>query len=153
MPPAASRAAALTPGIVHVFTDGACEGNPGPAGCAAVLCYNGHVKEFSRSLGRATNNIAELRAILHALELITKRDVPVKVYTDSTYALGVLSNAAWKPRENLELIARIKDLIATFSSVEFVKVPGHRHVRYNNRADQLARAALKPGCTRQREKD
>lgn len=143
MPPAASRAAALAPGIVHIFTDGACEGNPGPAACAAVLYYDGRVKEFSRSLGRATNNIAELSAILHALELIKDRSVPVKVYTDSAYALGVLTNTAWKPRENLDLIARIKELATTFSCLEFVKVPAHRNIRYNNRADQLARAALK----------
>ena len=142
---AAARPAALAPGVVHVFTDGACQGNPGLAGCAAVLYYNGRVKEFSRALGRATNTIAELSAILHALELIKNRAVPVKVYTDSAYVLGVLSNPRWKPRENLDLIARIKARAAQFSSIEFVKVPGHRSVRYNNRADQLARAAVRAG--------
>jgi len=141
----ATRPAALAPGIVHVFTDGACKGNPGPAACAAVLYYNGRVKEFSRPLGHATNNIAELSAILHALELIKNRTVPVKVYTDSAYALGVLANPRWKPRENLDLIARIKELAAQFSSVEFVKVSGHRNVRHNVRADQLARAAVRAG--------
>ncbi len=145
----AARAAALAPGTIHVFTDGACDGNPGPAACGVVLCFNGRIKELSHHLGRATNNIAELSAILHGLQMIKKRDLPVRVYADSAYAIGVLSNPAWKPRENVELIARIKELIGHFSDLRFIKVAGHRGVRYNERADRLARAALRQSLNRQ----
>ncbi|MCX7004588.1 MAG: ribonuclease HI, partial [bacterium] len=47
-------------GVIQVYTDGACTGNPGPAGCGVVLVFKDHVKEMSEYLGEATNNIAEL---------------------------------------------------------------------------------------------
>ncbi|MCX7848207.1 MAG: ribonuclease HI [bacterium] len=142
MPAPHNTARPLAPDVIHVFTDGACAGNPGPAACAAVLWYNGHIKEIARPLGQATNNIAELSAIREALQRIKRRSIPVKIYTDSAYAYGVLNNPSWKPRENLALIAQIKRLLQQFASVEFVKVPAHAQVPYNLRADQLARSAL-----------
>lgn len=138
----ASPSPPLSPDTIHVFTDGACHGNPGFAACAAVLYYNGHVREITRPLGHATNNIAELSAILCALEHIKRRAIPVIVYTDSAYAFGVLTNPSWHPRENLDLIARINRLREKFASLRFVKVPGHRNVPLNRRADALARATL-----------
>jgi ribonuclease HI len=76
---------------IHVFTDGACSGNPGPAGVGVVLYYNEHKKEISKFIGNATNNIAELTAIKIGLEAIksTYRNLPVIIYTDSAYSLKI----------------------------------------------------------------
>jgi ribonuclease HI len=127
---------------ICIFTDGACSGNPGPAGIGAVLRYKGNYKEVSRYLGTATNNIAELEAIKIALGMVKNRDLPVIVFTDSSYALGVLSQG-WKARENQALIAQLKDLAATFRNLKFIKVRGHAGHPDNERADRLAVQSLK----------
>ncbi|MEO1234542.1 MAG: RNase H family protein, partial [Myxococcota bacterium] len=81
---------------VLCFTDGSCRGNPGPAGSGAcVWLPSGRRGEASRSLGRATNNVAELTAIGLALELLDEegvaQDHPGAIFTDSAYAHGVLA--------------------------------------------------------------
>ncbi len=124
--------------VITVYTDGASSGNPGPAGLGVVLLYRAHRKEISRALGVATNNVAELTAVKVALETIRNRKLPVRIHTDSTYVIGVLAGG-WKAKENLDLIAEIRSLIADFASVEFVKVPAHAGVTENERADELAR--------------
>src|SRR5205814_508608 len=68
---------------IHVWTDGACEGNPGPAGLGVVIIDGGEHRELSEYLGQGTNNIAELTAILRGLESIADRKRPVIVYSDS----------------------------------------------------------------------
>ena len=126
---------------VHVWTDGACTGNPGPAGLGVVVLDGAQRHERSEYLGHGTNNIAELTAVLRGLELITDRQRPVLVYTDSSYAIGVLS-MGWKAKANVELVAEIRAAITTFRDVRFVKVPGHAGVPENERCDQLARDAI-----------
>ena len=126
---------------VHVWTDGACTGNPGPAGLGVVVLDGAQRHERSEYLGHGTNNIAELTAVLRGLELITDRQRPVLVYTDSSYAIGVLS-MGWKAKANVELVAEIRAAIATFRDVRFVKVPGHAGVPENERCDELARNAI-----------
>jgi ribonuclease HI len=127
---------------ICIFTDGACSGNPGPAGIGAVLRYKDNYKEVSRYLGIATNNIAELEAIKIALGMVKNRDLPVIVFTDSSYALGLLTQG-WKARENQALIAELKDLAATFRNLKFIKVRGHAGHPDNERADRLAVQSLK----------
>ena len=79
----------------------------GPAGAGAVLLFRDHVKEVSVFLGETTNNVAELTAVRTALQLVRKRDLPVRVLTDSTYVIGVLTGAM-KAKANAELIAAIR---------------------------------------------
>ena len=138
---AASTSIDPRPGSVALYADGACTGNPGPAGAGAVLLYKGHRKEISQYLGLGTNNIAELTAILLGLEAIRQPEAPVDVLTDSAYSIGVLSKN-WKPKANQDLIARIRHELRRFSDLRFVKVPGHSGVPENERADQLARDAI-----------
>ncbi len=134
----AQPAPAVKPGAVLAYTDGACTGNPGPAGLGVVVLGEGGV-ELSEYLGHATNNIAELTAILRALERVP-RDKPAVVHTDSQYAIGVLQKG-WKAKANQELIATIKRALSG-RDVTLVYVRGHAGVTWNERCDQLAREAV-----------
>ena len=129
------------------YTDGACTGNPGPAGAGFVIILpDGKIWEGFESLGMGTNNIAELMAVLRALEAVTRGKALV-VHTDSKYAIGVLT-AGWKAKANQDLIARIRGLLERRPEVSFVYVPGHAGVPMNERADELAREAVRTGSSR-----
>ena len=130
--------------VVRIFTDGASSGNPGPSGIGAVLEYGDHTKEISRFIGQSTNNIAELEAIRAGLLEMRVKDVPVRIYTDSNYAFGVLS-LNWRPKKNLDVIAAIRQLMEEFCDVKLIKVKGHAGHRQNERADDLARSAIRGG--------
>jgi ribonuclease HI len=123
------------------YTDGACSGNPGPAGLGVVLMHGESHRELSEYLGTATNNVAELTAILRALEAVPQPDETVAVHTDSQYAIGVLQKG-WKAKANQELIASIKACMRPFTKLRLVYVPGHAGVPLNERADVLARMAV-----------
>jgi ribonuclease HI len=129
---------------IAIFTDGACSGNPGPAGIGIVMRYKGHEKEISRHIGQATNNIAELEAIRTALAEVKNQSLPVVVYTDSSYALGILTKG-WKAKQNLELVSEIRNLMKRFKDLHWVKVKGHAGHPENERADQLAVEAIRNG--------
>jgi ribonuclease HI len=139
---AASRRAAEAERVVHVYTDGACAGNPGPAGIGVVLQYGSQRKEISDFIGEATNNIAELQAIQRGLAAVKNRRLPVRVYTDSSYAYGILS-LNWKPQKNKDLIAAIRRSMAAFADLKLVKVRGHHGIEENERADELATSAIR----------
>jgi ribonuclease HI len=128
---------------IVVYTDGACTGNPGPAGIGVVILDGKQRREISEYLGQGTNNIAELAAIERALEAVAAPDRarPVLVHSDSSYAIGLLSKG-WKAKANGELVARIRDLARGFSDLRFVKVRGHSGVAENERCDELARRAI-----------
>ena len=143
----ASRAAANTPGRrpIVIYTDGACTGNPGPAGIGVVIIDGDKRRELSEYLGTGTNNIAELTAILRALEVLDDlpdaRTRPVRVHSDSAYSLGLLTRN-WKAKANTELVARLRALAHTFPRLELIKVKGHAGIPDNERADELARQAI-----------
>lgn len=149
---ATAAAAALAPGAVPahawtVYADGACSGNPGPAGLGIVLVApNGTIAEGFEYLGVATNNVAELTGILRAAEIVPDGDAAV-VHTDSQYAIGVLTKG-WKAKANQELIAGIKVALARRSGWRIVYVPGHSGVPLNERADELAREAVRTRASR-----
>ena len=130
-----------------VYVDGACSDNPGPAGLGIVLVapdltmYDGY--EY---LGDATNNIAELTAILRAVELVPVGDVAV-VYTDSQYSIGVLTKD-WRPKKNQELIARTRKAFELRRDWSLRYVPGHVGVKLNERADELARESVSRRASR-----
>lgn len=154
-PPPPPRAARRVPSAsapedarcVHVYTDGASSGNPGPSGIGVVLLQGAHRREIAEYIGIATNNIAELRAIQRGLSALKKKDLPVRVYTDSSYAHGVLT-LDWKAKKNQELIAAIRRELQAFSDLKLIKVEGHRGVVENERADRLAVSAIQDAARR-----
>jgi ribonuclease HI len=125
---------------IEIWTDGACSGNPGPMGIGVVIIDGPQRREKGEYLGVGTNNIAELTAIERGIDLSGGADRRLRVYTDSSYAIGVLSKG-WKAKANQELIARLRRRLAPLD-VEFVKVSGHAGVPENERCDELARDAI-----------
>jgi ribonuclease HI len=129
---------------IQVWTDGACTGNPGPAGLGVVIVDGADTRELSEYLGQGTNNIAELMAILRGLEQVKDRSRPVYVYTDSQYSIGLLTKP-WKAKKNVELVAELRELCRAFPELHFVKVAGHAGIPLNERVDELARDAITRG--------
>jgi ribonuclease HI len=129
-------------GTVIVYADGACSGNPGPAGIGVVIQDAQGRRELSQFLGEGTNNIAELTAVLEAAHAIEDHDCPVRIHTDSKYAIGVLS-MGWKAKANTELIGRVREALKPFKDLQLIHVPGHAGVLLNERADALAVQAVK----------
>lgn len=134
------------PGTVIAYADGACTGNPGPAGLGVVILDGESRIEISESLGIGTNNIAELVAIERALEAVPDVEKELVIYTDSKYSIGVLS-MGWKAKANTELVARLRTLLKK-RPARFVHVPGHSGVLLNERADELAREGVRSGTKR-----
>lgn len=139
---------------VEIYCDGACSGNPGPGGWAAVLLYKNAKKEISGYEPDTTNNRMELTAAISALKLLKEQCV-VDVYTDSAYVFNAFSQKwiyGWqknnwvtstkKPVSNKELWLELTALCKTHS-VSWNKVKGHSSNELNNRCDELARAAIK----------
>ena len=127
---------------ICIYTDGASSGNPGPSGIGVLICFKKHEKEMSRYIGIATNNIAELEAIRAGLLEIKKTDLPIRIFTDSSYAYGVLT-LNWKARKNVDLINLIKETILKFDDLKFIKVKGHAGIEGNEKANLLATSAIK----------
>lgn len=146
---AASRVQPHRDGVTVIYTDGACSGNPGPAGCGYVVVdpVSGDRREGYQYLGTATNNIAELTAILRGLEAVSDPEAHVEIRTDSGYSIGVLQKG-WKAKANPELIATIKAELKKRPNVRLVYVPGHAGVALNERADELAREAISTRSSR-----
>jgi ribonuclease HI len=136
-----AAASAAPANAIHVWTDGACTGNPGPAGLGVVIIDGTHQRELSEYLGEGTNNIAELMAILRGLEEIGDRSRPVVVYSDSAYSIGLLTQN-WKAKANQQLVEKLRTLTRQFPDLRFVKVAGHAGVALNERVDELARTAV-----------
>ena len=142
---------------VTIFTDGACRGNPGPGGWGAVLLYGGHRREISGASGQTTNNRMELTAAIRALETL-KRPSEVALYTDSTYVKDGITRwlpnwkargwrtAAKAPVKNRDLWEAL-DAIVGRHDVTWHWVRGHAGNAENERADTLARSALKAEAT------
>ena len=126
------------------YTDGACSGNPGPAGSGmVVIAPGGRMHEGFEYLGLATNNVAELTAVLRGAECIPRDAESAAIMTDSKYAIGVLTKG-WKAKVNQELIVRARKVLEG-RNVRVLYVPGHSGVPMNERADELAREAVRSG--------
>ena len=126
---------------VLVYADGACSGNPGPAGVGAVALWADQKRELSEYIGEATNNIAELTGILRAVELAQELRRPLRLYTDSQYSIGVLTQG-WKVRANKELVAKVRQALEAHPDAELFHVRGHQGVQLNEHADELAVRAV-----------
>ena len=137
---------------VEIFTDGACSGNPGPGGWAALLRYGDVERELSGAEKLTTNNRMELMAAIAALEAL-KRPSQVKLHTDSTYVRDGITRwlhgwkkngwrtADKKPVKNAELWQRL-EVAATPHEIEWLWVKGHSGHVENDRVDALARAEI-----------
>ncbi|MBW2593225.1 MAG: ribonuclease HI, partial [Deltaproteobacteria bacterium] len=88
------------------------------------------------------NNVAELEAIRIALLEIKKTTLPIKIFTDSGYAYGLLVKG-WKPQKNRDLVRFIKKTMLEFSDLQFIKVKGHAGIKGNEIADALATSSIK----------
>jgi ribonuclease HI len=129
------------PDCIRIYADGASSGNPGPSGIGVLLRYREHEKEISRNIGLGTNNIAELEAIRTGLLEVKNPDLPVRIYTDSGYAYGLLM-LGWKAKKNTALVNDIRVLMKRFKNLTFIKVKGHSGIEGNERADRLATSAI-----------
>ena len=127
---------------IVIYSDGASSGNPGPSGIGVVLRFGKHEKEISEYIGITTNNIAELKAIETGLLAVKNTDLPVRIFTDSNYAYGVLA-LGWKARANRQMVESIKRTMTKFKDLKIVKVKGHAGDKGNERADFLATTAIK----------
>lgn len=138
---------------VIIYTDGACSGNPGPGGWAAVLLFEGNKKEISGGKKNTTNNIMELTAIIEGLKAL-KEECEVEIYSDSAYSVNAFNQGwiynwmkkGWKKADgskvkNQELWQELYELTKKHKVV-FNKVKGHSDVKLNNRCDELARKAI-----------
>jgi len=147
---------------VEIYTDGACSGNPGPGGWAAVLLSGDKKKEISGFVASTTNNRMELLAVIEGLKAL-KQPCSVRLYSDSAYVVNAFEQrwiASWKknakidsgktiwynsqkqPVKNQDLWEELLALLETHN-VTFIKVKGHSDNFYNNRCDELAVAEIK----------
>ena len=143
-------------GVLKIYTDGACSGNPGPGGWAAILIYGEKIKEISGFEPTTTNNQMELRAAIEGLRAV-KVVVPTELYSDSSYVVKAFNDKwidgwirnGWKtsnkePVKNKELWQELYALVAKIRP-KFIWVKGHASNVWNNRADELAVLATKTG--------
>ena len=134
---------------VTVFTDGACSGNPGPGGWAAILQYGSAEKVLSGGAADTTNNRMELLGVISALEAL-KEPCRVELYSDSKYVIDALQkrwvwgwkSRGWiksdkKPALNRDLWERLLPLVEQHDMV-YHWIKGHAETEENNRCDQLA---------------
>ena len=136
---------------VHIFTDGAAKGNPGNGGYGIVMELVGKAyrKEFYEGFRLTTNNRMELLAVITGLKAITKKELPVVVYSDSQYVVRAIEEGwlrNWM-KTNFKGGKKNKDLwtryfhLAQKMNVKLKWVKGHADNPYNNRCDELATTA------------
>lgn len=136
---------------LEIWTDGACSGNPGSGGYAALLKNNGQVKELAGGFAHTTNNRMEITAAIAALELLNK-PCNITFYSDSKYLVDAMSlgwakkwqaNGWMRTKKdkaiNPDLWQRLLDLCAKHT-VRFIWVKGHSTNRENMRCDEIAEA-------------
>lgn len=137
---------------IHIYTDGACSGNPGKGGYGIVMEWVGkpYKKEFFDGFKLTTNNRMELLAVIVALEKITRKDVDITVYSDSKYVVNAVEKKwllGWQKKQFKDV--KNPDLWKRFlvqyknHNVQLVWVKGHNNHPQNERCDQLAVAGTK----------
>ena len=137
-----------------IYTDGACSGNPGPGGWAAIILVNNKIKKmFFGSEKNTTNNQMELLAPIKAIQKFKKKS-EISIFTDSTYVRDGITvwikqwekngwkTASKKPVKNKELWKKLKKL-SSKHPIKWVWVKGHAQDKYNNLVDELAQGAIK----------
>lgn len=139
--------------VIELFTDGACSGNPGPGGWAAILRSGPHESELSGGEPRTTNNRMEMMAVIEGLRAI-KQPSHVSIHTDSKYVMDGArtwiigwKKRGWKtadrkPVKNEDLWRALDAEQTRHLSVKWTWIAGHSGHVENERADQLARNAI-----------
>ncbi|MDI6781343.1 MAG: ribonuclease HI [bacterium] len=152
-----TRVAALSgDNVFTLYTDGACKGNPGPGGWAAILITNENEKgeqEFSGGERDTTNNQMELMGVIQGLKAVNAPS-KIRIHSDSAYIVNAFTQnwiKTWlangwktadkKPVKNQNLWQELLKLIQPHQ-VEWIKVKGHSGDKYNERCDRLAVAAI-----------
>jgi ribonuclease HI len=137
---------------VTIYTDGACDPNPGPGGWAVLLRYKGHEKTLSGGEAHTTNNRMELTAAVMALQALNEPCL-IAIYTDSEYLKRGITEwlegwrrRGWRRKEgplaNADLWQALDEALQPHQ-VEWHWVKGHASNRDNQRVDWLARAAIR----------
>lgn len=135
--------------IIKIYTDGSSRGNPGPGGYGVILLWGNHRKELSKGFRLTTNNRMELLAVISGLEAITKKELPVMIYSDSQYVVKAIEEGWLKKwiaadfkggKKNRDLWTHYYDL-AQKMKIKMIWVKGHADNPFNNRCDELATAA------------
>ena len=139
----------------RIFSDGACSGNPGPGGWAAILMCGGKEKEISGGESNTTNNRMELQAAIEGLTAL-KFPCEAELYSDSAYLVNAFNEGwiynwkrnGWRKTPNAEDNIKNADQwqllydLAKKHKTTFIKVKGHSDNEYNNRCDLLARRQI-----------
>jgi len=143
---------------IKIYTDGACAGNPGPGGWAAIILSKGNKKEIFGGKKLTTNNRMELTAAIKALEYCVEKQVKqpslklIEIYTDSTYVkegitvwINTWEKNNWKTADkqnvkNIDLWKKLKTLVKS-NQVEWLWIKSHSNNPMNDLVDQLAKKA------------
>ena len=134
--------------MIHIYTDGASRGNPGPGGYGIVMISGNHRKEISQGFKYTTNNRMELLSVIVALEMLKQEGSEVTIYSDSKYVVDSVEKKwvfGWEKKyfdgkKNPDLWIRFLRIYRKHH-VKFVWVKGHASSEENNRCDELAVAA------------
>jgi ribonuclease HI len=130
---------------IHIYTDGAARGNPGPGGLGVVLVAGPNRKEYAEGYRYTTNNRMELLAVIRGLEMLKTNKYPVVIFSDSKYVVDAVEKKwvfdwaakGFKDKKNPDLWIRFLQLYPHFN-IRFVWVKGHADNPENNRCDELA---------------
>jgi ribonuclease HI len=137
--------------MIKIYTDGACSGNPGSGGWAAIIINGNNIEKISGRSENTTNNRMELIAVISALKFT--KDQNLEIYTDSKYTKDGIEKwiinwkkNGWKTAnkqdvKNKDLWMEL-DLLAQQKKIKWNWVKGHSENKYNNMADELARSAI-----------
>jgi ribonuclease HI len=134
---------------VIMYTDGSSRGNPGRGGYGTILMWKGNTKELSAGFKRTTNNRMELMAVIAGLEALKKKEILLKIYSDSQYVVNAVEKGWLKNwiatdfkggKKNKDLWLRFAEL-ASNHRIQFHWVKGHDTNPHNNRCDELATLA------------
>jgi ribonuclease HI len=127
---------------VIVHTDGACSGNPGPGGWAAVLSAGEQQKQIAGRKPHTTNNEMELMAVLEALKALKRTGLSVAIYTDSQLVIGLLAGDYHTQKPHLQTIVRDIKTVAEgkYLALDLFHVKAHSGNAGNEQANRLARA-------------
>lgn len=134
---------------IKIYTDGSSRGNPGPGGFGVILLWGAHRKELSKGYRLTTNNRMELLAVISGLEAITKKELPVVIYSDSQYVVRAIEEGWLKNwiatdfkggKKNKDLWTRYYNLSRN-RKIKMIWVKGHADNPFNNRCDELATTA------------
>ncbi len=141
---------------IRIFTDGACSGNPGPGGWAAVIFFPNEKQEISGYEEDTTNNRMELKAVIEALKLVINMGYKkVDIYSDSAYVVNAIKNkwikkwelngwktVAGKNVKNKDLWVKLQMILSKNNQINFIKIKGHNGNKHNERVDLLAKKEI-----------